>query len=1295
MEAKTFARKKKAAIPAGPKFGLAELAEVNRRSIKSAGPRYFPNIAPDFPDMAIESFDKAMEGLTGGEEFRARVEEIAQGIRDAWDKASRKTKRQYPKSLPEPKRVLRALDLLAHADPECVGEAIVRLRQGIATAKKRAETLERRMLRDRKKRDREHGGNIPFSDLERPVSEYGYALNWAEEFLPGTSYPFWTDSGALPVVLPNACGLRENGTLLLHGEWGMGKTHSLCRLTKRQMERGLPVLLALAKDFDPADSPGNALARHAGLAEDFKGLLSRLDALGREVGVRALLLVDGVNERNPDGAWTRALGRMLRQVRQFPFVGLVVSFRVPFRHGLSARAMSETPFMRHVGFEKIPFEAQAAFLEYYGAPLPEVPPMAEEFTRPLTLKLICEVFKKLPKKEQRAGFDGIASGQKGMTFILERCIKERAVAVWKKHRDLRLPAKVFSQAVWTLVKDDAAPHMAKKLTGEMPAAFFVKSVRERLSVDCRKARRILRDMDDEGIVILARSAPWDWNAPNAAESSARKLPRLTVQMPYQMFADHLIARHLLAGHLRIESAEAVRRSFRANAPLGKIFSANKHGLYFRFAGMRDASELCDASELAEALILEFPERIKETRDIPSGERELLFYLPRWREKRGAYRNPFLNGLHWRANSSVSDSTVRLADGYLRDWQNTVATRSPEFHFPGGVIPILLSSACRAASSLSALRFLYRRVKSMKMPDRDLIWGAATRRAQETGWPHDLFTWLSRLERDGFERMSPEGARNYVALLSLFLGSLDHPLRNKATEALVAIGERFPAALFSHALDTLDFDDIYYPERMLAACYGVAMARWSDPEAKEFRAKFPQFARAVVKNIFMPGGRLLTHHALVRDYALGIADIARRLGVKFTKSQKAHMSPPFSAVPSPFPPVSALGKAEDDHLWGSHDFKKYAIGGLYGMGMSYYETPKFIAALRQVKWRAKNLGYDEEKFNQWERWMGGIGHHPEYGKVDSHREKYLQIAYYEKFGQQGAEGKWPEWISKSPNGLRMACGVTDVSFPAAPPEWDPEFKDIPMEGGDLCWIASGPEPDYGRLLELDNLGGASGPWVMLEGFVVHKSKDEKREMFSFLRGLMVRESDIPRLRAALGACSYPGNDEIPRCAENDNVFSVFSGEIPWSPEFAHSQAEADEDMAFGMVPAGTTAIHNIWSSEIWPAPDICAKLRLSRRGRGNDLFDEHGRTASTYRTEAKRAEFNLLAKRPANYFKFLHLRKDLLDEYLRATDKRLVWIVWGERRLLQDWRNLKDVSPKIKSAMRNYLHIHKRLIVYPK
>ena len=1294
---KKSGQKKKAALAPEPQFGLEDLARVNEGSIKSAGPRYFLNKDRVFPNMDIESFDEAMVGLICGDEFRALVGEIAEGIRDKWNKADAEVKRLSlgdSNALPEPKRILSALNLLAHADPGCGGDAIVRIRRGVATAKKRVETLENRIRRDRNKRIRKNGGSVPFFDYERgrAISEYGYALNRADQFLPEVSYPFRKNSGEpISVVLPNACGLREHGILLLYGEWGMGKTHSLCHLTEKQMKRGLPVLLALAKDFDPGNSPGRAIARHSGLASSFSDLLRRLDSLGRKAGVRALLLVDGINERNPNGAWTRGLTGMLKEVRQYPFVGLAVSFRVPFRSGLSERAMSETPFMRHRGFEQIPFEAQAAFLEYYDVPLPEVPPMADEFSRPLTLKIICEIFRKMPKKDQRKGFDGIASGQKGMTRVLEHYVENRADDVLKKHGDLNLPRRVFAKHVWELVKKDAAPHMAANMTGQMPATLFLEKMQKRLSIDIRKALRILRDMDDEGIVILTRSAPWSRGV-SAAEQPVRKRSPLAVQMPYQLFADHVIARHLLKKLEKCESAAAVRRCFRAGTPLGKIFSMSVDRFQFH------SDVMSGVPELAEALILEFPERVKNKPGISSAETELLFHLPRWKEKYHAYLIPFLNGLYWRANAAVSDSTVRLANSYLRNWQ-VAAARGPGYHVIyhviGGVIPALFSSACRAASPMSARRFLYPRVKSAGMPERDLAWNAVAQEAQKSEWIHNLFTWLSRLEQDGFGRLSPDGASNYVALLSVFLGSTDRPLRDKATEMLVAIGEQFPSALFSHALDTLDFDDIYYPERMLAASYGVAMARWSDPEAKEFHKEFPKFARAVVKDIFMPCGRLLTHHVLVRDYALGIAGIARELGVKFSKDEEANMSPPFPAVPSPFPPESEIDESQlsaaQSAFASSPDFyERYTIPNICPDG-------RYKDIARQIKWRVVNLGYTDAKFQELDRRIANDnwGSEARYGKVDRCGKKYSWIAYHEMFGLLDSRDELSEWQES-----RSAAGVLDPSFPVPPPECHPHFQTPPMDGDELSWLANSAAPDYGRILESDNWGGESGHWVMLEGLTFHDDKSGERDVFSFLRGLLVRESDIPRLRAALDEHPYPGNRKIPHCDENHEVFT---GEIPWSRGFACLRAGADEGKAFSEVSVNTTAVENggneyhgerfRFSAAWFPTPDICARLGLSRRGRGVDLVDKHGQKASLYRADTGKLSPDPFVKWPTDRFQFLHLRKDLLDEYLRATGKRLVWIVWGERRLLPDLRTPRAESFEIKYARRTYQHIHKRLIVY--
>ena len=73
----------------------------------------------------------------------------------------------------------------------------------------------------------------------------------------------------------------------------------------------------------------------------------------------------------------------------------------------------------HRGFDDQEFDAQAAFFEYYDLPLPEVPLLDREFSRPLTLKLICESLRNLKGKKLAQGFAGIASGQKGMTYVLE------------------------------------------------------------------------------------------------------------------------------------------------------------------------------------------------------------------------------------------------------------------------------------------------------------------------------------------------------------------------------------------------------------------------------------------------------------------------------------------------------------------------------------------------------------------------------------------------------------------------------------------------------------------------------------------------------------------------------------------------------------------------------------------------------------------------------------------------------------------------------------------------------------
>ena len=252
-----------------------------------------------------------------------------------------------------------------------------------------------------------------------------------------------------------------------------------------------------------------------------------------------------------------------------------------------------------------------------------------------------------------------------------------------------------------------APYMAKNLVQEVPAALLKKAMRDRFSIGSVASEKILRDMHDEGIVIMKRGIPWKRHTPANPDAPPKKRRRrLLVQMPYQRFGDHLVARELLKRNLKTGSADEVRRSFRANNPLGRAFTLeeNRHGF-------RPTSYLVGSGP-AEALILEFPERVKKKPGrpgIPDEERELLFYLPNWEEKYRAYYAPFLSGLYWRANDAFSRQTVDLIRGYLGGWQEAVVREPGRFYFgEHSVIDALLSLACRRDSPTSAKRLYFRR-----------------------------------------------------------------------------------------------------------------------------------------------------------------------------------------------------------------------------------------------------------------------------------------------------------------------------------------------------------------------------------------------------------------------------------------------------------------------------------------------------------------------------------------------------------------------------------------------------------
>ena len=643
-------------------------------------------------------------------------------------------------------------------------------------------------------------------------------------------------------------------------------------------------------------------------------------------------MIDGINEADHD-CWRRGITVLRKAVRQFPHVGLILSCREPFETVIF-KDVERKQFvtLSHEGFSDIEFDAQTEFFKYYGIPLPQIPLLADEFSRPLTLKIICEAFKDLPTKAQRKGFSGIISGQRGMTFILERFVNRRAI-------EIEVKLKLSRHFCWNLIKGDdrigdpvksgIAPYMAARLTEHVETEECLRIIQAHAPTKKRGiAKTLYQRLIAEG--LLLESVKWRDQKDGG--------PVKVIQLPYQRFSDHIIARHLLKRNLDTTSETSIRRSFYARTALGKLFVFDRHFPRFLMQGW------------VEAVISEFPERVR--RALPESQRELFYYLPKSRRSLSAYFEPFTGSLYWRSGSSISTDTGKIAGIYF--WQKSSYTASP-------MIEALLSAATKPDHPYNGAR-LYRNLKGIQVSERDLHWGEFIRHRGTGNTIERIVTWF---ESHRLDTLSKGEAINYVIILSLFLTTTDRVLRDRATRVLVLLGERFPGELFAHTLTSLEFNDPYVRERMLAASYGVAMSLWADKNASDFQNVVPSFARSLVQEMFVPGGTARTQHTVIRDYALGIIELARKVNLRcINLRQITYLKRPYSAIPDPFPPANQISDSVCENARSAihMDFGNYTIGHLIKGRENYdMKNPSYLEVRRKIEWRIGNLGYHNSTF----------------------------------------------------------------------------------------------------------------------------------------------------------------------------------------------------------------------------------------------------------------------------------------------------------------------------------------------
>lgn len=548
------------------------------------------------------------------------------------------------------------------------------------------------------------------------------------------------------------------------------------------------------------------------------------------------------------------------------------------------------------------------------------------------------------------------------------------------------------------------------------------------------------------------------------------------------------------------------------------------------------------------------------------------------------------------------------------------------------------------------------LRARTVAERDLRWTEWVRRNQEF-----ILADLQQLDKEwqDLTERSPED-RLRARWVAWILTSTVRKLRDHATRVLYWFGRGDPAALFELTLDSITVNDLYLPERLLAASYGVVMARQiPDPEFTHALAGF----LGGLRDAFVgPAAHSPTNHWLMRLYVQGI--------VTFTCSYYPEAAPegievdgrvPFAAGP----PVATIDNddpraKELDHTL-HMDFRNYTLGSLFGdrpnYDMSHQGYQAAVAHARGVVWV---LGWRMAGLGVLDKELARYAHQEESIRTERYGKKYGWIGFYTYAGMLSDDGQLFQERG------RLSEVQIDPSFPESTPTAPFNLPAWVCEtpADDHGWICQGEVLVPDELFCRTNIGSHPGPWIAVSGYMNADEEKSSRRVFGLLTALLVESVDSDRLVSALQAKPHPGRWWLP---EVPGDYYTFAGEIPWSPDFARNQEGDPVELYRGSIqldsgaPIDLEILAHRYTWEDYHSTLNQAGGALVPSRPFSVAFDLRGSPQSFSQALPNGTVVALSLSAPAEFRgHLLYLREDLVHQY--AGGRRLIWFIWGERQL---------------------------------
>lgn len=184
--------------------------------------------------------------------------------------------------------------------------------------------------------------------------------------------------------------LPNSSVMLMVGAAGVGKTHTICDVSRNRFAQGLKSILLLGHQFTDLDlwtQIKNLLGIQPNKSRD--QLLEALNTSAEASGFPLIILIDGINETEPKSLWFNHLPTFLEQTARFKWIKVCISCRSTFLKEVVPDYLN-LPTVEHHGFKDVEFDACFEFFNFYGIESPSMPLLQPEYSNPLFLKLLCE-----------------------------------------------------------------------------------------------------------------------------------------------------------------------------------------------------------------------------------------------------------------------------------------------------------------------------------------------------------------------------------------------------------------------------------------------------------------------------------------------------------------------------------------------------------------------------------------------------------------------------------------------------------------------------------------------------------------------------------------------------------------------------------------------------------------------------------------------------------------------------------------------------------------------------------------